>query len=103
MIDGPAVTPQLPLSLRHPSDQRLETFVGAPAGVRVAAVANFPAGGLSVAAAVADTRAIVDAHDGTIAAANRPQGGACVSFTLPLGEPPLIEDEVVAANAGHPQ
>ncbi len=32
MIDGPAVTPQLPLSLRHPSDQRLETFVGAPAG-----------------------------------------------------------------------
>lgn len=48
-------------------------------------------------------RAIVDAHDGTIAAANRPQGGACVSFTLPLGEPPLIEEEVVAANAGHPQ
>jgi len=48
-------------------------------------------------------RAIVDAHDGTIAAANRPQGGACVSFTLPLGDPPLIEDEVVAANAGHPQ
>lgn len=33
----------------------------APAGVRVAAVANFPAGGLDVAAAVADTRAIVDA------------------------------------------
>jgi deoxyribose-phosphate aldolase len=33
----------------------------APAGVRVAAVANFPAGGLDVAAAVADARAIVDA------------------------------------------
>jgi len=33
----------------------------APAGVRVAAVANFPVGGLDVAAAVADTRAIVDA------------------------------------------
>ncbi len=32
----------------------------APAGVRVAAVANFPAGGLDVAAAVADARAIVD-------------------------------------------
>ncbi|OGB08224.1 MAG: deoxyribose-phosphate aldolase [Burkholderiales bacterium RIFCSPHIGHO2_12_FULL_69_20] len=32
-----------------------------PAGIRVAAVANFPAGGLDVAAAVADTRAIVDA------------------------------------------
>jgi len=33
----------------------------APAGVQVAAVANFPAGGLDVAAAVADARAIVDA------------------------------------------
>lgn len=33
----------------------------APAGVRIAAVANFPAGGLDVAAAVADARAIVDA------------------------------------------
>jgi deoxyribose-phosphate aldolase len=31
----------------------------APAGVRVAAVANFPAGGLDVAAAVADAQAIV--------------------------------------------
>ncbi|GCL64745.1 deoxyribose-phosphate aldolase [Pseudaquabacterium pictum] len=33
----------------------------APVGVRVAAVANFPAGGLDVAAAVADVRAIADA------------------------------------------
>lgn len=33
----------------------------APAGVRVAAVANFPAGGLDAAAAVADAQAIVDA------------------------------------------
>ena len=32
-----------------------------PAGMRVAAVANFPAGGLDVASAVADARAIVDA------------------------------------------
>ena len=45
-------------------------------------------------------RAIVDAHAGTISAANRPAGGACVSFTLPLGEPPLIEAEVVSPNAG---
>jgi len=29
---GTAATPQLPLSLRHPSDQRLEAFVGAPTG-----------------------------------------------------------------------
>ncbi len=33
----------------------------APAGVRVAAVANFPAGGLDAAAAVADARAIIAA------------------------------------------
>lgn len=32
MTGGPAATPQLPLSLRHPSDQRLEAFVRAPAG-----------------------------------------------------------------------
>ena len=32
-----------------------------PAGIRVAAVANFPAGGSDVAAALADTRAIVNA------------------------------------------
>ena len=43
-------------------------------------------------------RAIVEAHGGTIAAANRATGGACVSFTLPLGEPPLVEEEVVATD-----
>lgn len=39
--------------------------------------------------------AIVEAHGGTIAAANRAQGGACVTFTLPLGNPPSIEEEVL--------
>ena len=62
--------------------------------VRGEAESSTPGVGLGLAIC----RAIVEAHDGTIAAANRPQGGACVSFTLPLGEPPLIEDEVVAAN-----
>lgn len=38
-------------------------------------------------------RAIVEAHGGTIAAANRPPGGACVRFTLPSGVPPVIEEE----------
>lgn len=39
-------------------------------------------------------RAIVQAHDGEIVAANR-DGMACVSFTLPLGLPPSIEGEVL--------
>ena len=38
-------------------------------------------------------RAIVEAHGGTIAAGNRPDGGACVSFTLPRGTPPVVEEE----------
>jgi two-component system sensor histidine kinase KdpD len=36
-------------------------------------------------------RSIVAAHGGEIHAANR--DGACVTFTLPLGEPPVIETE----------
>jgi two-component system sensor histidine kinase KdpD len=38
-------------------------------------------------------RAIIEAHGGTISAVNRPQGGACVSFTLPRGTPPVVEEE----------
>jgi two-component system sensor histidine kinase KdpD len=38
-------------------------------------------------------RAIIDAHGGEIHAANRAEGGACVTFTLPSGIPPTIEDE----------
>jgi len=30
-------------------------------------------------------RAILEAHGGTISASNRPEGGACVTFTLPMG------------------
>jgi two-component system sensor histidine kinase KdpD len=36
-------------------------------------------------------RAIVQAHGGRIRAANRPDGGAQFSFTLPLGTPPNLE------------
>ena len=46
--------------------------------------------------------AIIEAHAGTIAASNRPQGGACVSFTLPLGEPPLIEEELIPVSSERP-
>ncbi len=40
-------------------------------------------------------RAIVEAHGGNIVAANRDGGGACVSFTLPIGNPPTVEEEIV--------
>ena len=43
-------------------------------------------------------RAIIEAHSGTIAASNRAQGGACVTFTLPRGNPPLIEEEAEEGN-----
>lgn len=38
-------------------------------------------------------KAIVEAHGGEIRALNRPQGGACVVFTLPVGNPPILEEE----------
>ena len=39
------------------------------------------------------SRAIVEAHGGTIAAEDRADGGACVRFTLPRGTPPVVEEE----------
>lgn len=40
-------------------------------------------------------RAVVEAHAGSIAAGNRIEGGAWVVFTLPLGNPPKIEEEAI--------
>ena len=41
-------------------------------------------------------RQLVEAQGGTVAAANRPGGGAVLSFTLPLTTAPLVADATVA-------
>ena len=63
--------------------------------VRGEAESTTPGVGLGLAI----SRAIVEAHGGTISAANRPQGGASVSFTLPLGNPPPVIEEEIAHEA----
>lgn len=40
-------------------------------------------------------RAIVEAHGGTIVATNRGPSGACFTFTLPVGNPPVIDEEAL--------
>ena len=45
-------------------------------------------------------RAVIEAHDGSIGADNAPGGGACVRFTLPLGTPPKIEEELPVSGEG---
>ena len=65
--------------------------------VRGEAESSMPGVGLGLAIC----SAIVEAHAGTIKAANRAQGGACVTFTLPLGDPPTIEEEVPPRKEGH--
>jgi two-component system sensor histidine kinase KdpD len=52
------------------------------------AESNVPGIGLGLAIC----RSIVEAHGGTIRASNS-ENGACVAFSLPLGEPPAIEPE----------
>jgi two-component system sensor histidine kinase KdpD len=38
-------------------------------------------------------RSIIEAHGGKIALSNPATGGACVTFTLPIGSPPTVEPE----------
>ena len=57
--------------------------------VRGAAESATPGVGLGLAIC----RAIVEAHGGTMGAVNRPEGGACVVFSLPGGTPPTVEEE----------
>jgi two-component system sensor histidine kinase KdpD len=65
--------------------------------VRGEAESTKPGVGLGLAI----SRAIVEAHAGSISAANRPQGGACVSFTLPLGNPPPVVEEDMSQEVEH--
>ena len=44
-------------------------------------------------------RAAIEAHAGSISASNRAGGGACVIFTLPLGDPPQIDEETLFLGA----
>jgi two-component system sensor histidine kinase KdpD len=59
---------------------------------RGAQESNVPGVGLGLAIC----RAIVEAHEGRIEASNQPVGGAEVRITLPCGEPPAIEAEVLS-------
>jgi two-component system sensor histidine kinase KdpD len=40
-------------------------------------------------------KAIIEAHQGSIVGVNRPSSGACIRFTLPLGEPPLFNEALL--------
>jgi two-component system sensor histidine kinase KdpD len=64
-------------------------------GVHATAPASRGAGlGLAICSA------IIEAHGGRIWAENRPGGGACFLFSLPLeGSPPIVEMEVPEARA----
>lgn len=57
--------------------------------VRGQTVSGKPGAGLGLAIC----KTIVEAHGGAIAADNRPDGGGVVRFTLPVGQPPVIEEE----------
>ena len=63
--------------------------------VRGAPESPMPGVGLGLAIC----RAIVEAHGGAISAANRAPSGACFTFTLPVGNPPEINEESLPPEA----
>jgi len=83
--DGPGVRP----------GQEEAIFEKFTRGARESAIAGVGLG-------LAICKAIVEAHGGTIAAANAVGGGAAFTFTLPLGTPPVVDADadVAAAHGG---
>jgi two-component system sensor histidine kinase KdpD len=74
-----------------------DTGPGIPKGQEEAIFEKFTRGAREsstpgVGLGLAISRAIVEAHHGAIAVENRPTGGACFTFTLPLGTPPTVPD-----------
>lgn len=67
----------------HRRDELFNMFV------RGHSASGKPGAGLGLAIC----KAIVEAHGGQIRAGNRTEGGANVSFTLPAGNPPIVEEE----------
>jgi two-component system sensor histidine kinase KdpD len=67
----------------HRGDELFNMFV------RGQAESGKPGVGLGLAIC----KAIVEAHGGHIHAESRADGGACVTFTLPVGNPPVVEEE----------
>ena len=67
--------------------------------VRAAPESAAPGAGLGLAIC----RAIVEAHAGTLSASTGSTGGACLSFTLPLGTPPSImgDQDLTTAECQH--
>lgn len=72
-----------------PADSQEQLFVMFARGQRDSGDAGKPGTGLGLAIC----RAIVEAHHGHIGIVNRPEGGACVRFSLPKGTPPVLEEE----------
>ena len=69
---------------------------GLPENLRDSAFEPFERGSHTAAGVglgLAICRAIVEVHGGSIRAEPRPEGGTRMMFTLPLGTPPLLEEE----------